>query len=210
MPYSEVSIVGYNANPPEDDGSAVTTNAVAWSKHTSKIGDPLKDAIESTQSNITTIIDAIESDISNLESNLYAPSGTLMLFQQTAAPTNWTKSATHNNKALRVVSGTASSGGSTAFTSVFTSRTISQANLPSVSLSSGSLSVSLSNATNVYRGTATTTILNGTGSSFTGIRQGGSNSTLTASVSGTVPLGGSDTAMDFAVQYVDIILASKD
>jgi hypothetical protein len=38
-----------------------------------------------------------------------------MLFAQTAAPTGWTKSTTHNDKALRVVSGTASSGGSTAF-----------------------------------------------------------------------------------------------
>jgi len=50
------------------------------------------------------------------------PSGTSMLFAQTTAPTNWTKSTTHNNKALRVVSGTASSGGSLAFTSAFTSR----------------------------------------------------------------------------------------
>lgn len=47
------------------------------------------------------------------------PSGTAMVFAQTAAPTGWTKSTTHNNKALRVVSGTAGSGGATAFTSVF-------------------------------------------------------------------------------------------
>ena len=54
------------------------------------------------------------------------PSGTTMLFQQSAAPTGWTKQTTHNNKALRVVSGTASSGGSVAFTTAFsTSRTVS-------------------------------------------------------------------------------------
>jgi hypothetical protein len=47
------------------------------------------------------------------------PSGTKMLFQQTAAPTGWTKDTTHNDKSLRVVSGTASSGGATAFTTVF-------------------------------------------------------------------------------------------
>jgi hypothetical protein len=46
-----------------------------------------------------------------------------MLFQQTAAPTGWTKITTHNNKALRVVNGTASSGGTTGFTTVFASRT---------------------------------------------------------------------------------------
>jgi hypothetical protein len=53
------------------------------------------------------------------------PSGTKMLFAQTAAPTGWTKDATHNNKALRVVSGTAGSGGSVAFTTAFASQAVS-------------------------------------------------------------------------------------
>ena len=44
------------------------------------------------------------------------PSGTKMLFNQTAAPTGWTKDATNNNdSALRVVTGTAGTGGSVAF-----------------------------------------------------------------------------------------------
>jgi hypothetical protein len=42
----------------------------------------------------------------------------VMLFQQTAAPTGWTKLTSHNDKALRVVSGAASSGGSNAFSTV--------------------------------------------------------------------------------------------
>jgi hypothetical protein len=46
-------------------------------------------------------------------------SATAMLFVQTSAPLGWTKSVTHNNKALRIVSGAAGSGGSDAFTSVF-------------------------------------------------------------------------------------------
>jgi hypothetical protein len=53
------------------------------------------------------------------------PSGTVMMFVQTAAPTGWTKSTTHNNKALRVVSGTAGSGGSVAFTTAFASQAVS-------------------------------------------------------------------------------------
>ncbi len=52
------------------------------------------------------------------------PSGTAMLFVQTAAPTGWTKQTTHNNKALRVVSGTAGSGGTVAFTTAFTSQAV--------------------------------------------------------------------------------------
>jgi hypothetical protein len=53
------------------------------------------------------------------------PAGTVMLFVQTAAPTGWTKSTTHDNKALRVVSGTASSGGTVAFTTAFASKSVS-------------------------------------------------------------------------------------
>lgn len=47
------------------------------------------------------------------------PSGTSMLFQQTAAPTGWTKSVAHNDKALRIVSGTVGAGGSVAFSTLF-------------------------------------------------------------------------------------------
>jgi hypothetical protein len=53
------------------------------------------------------------------------PSGTAMLFIQTSAPTGWTKSVTHDNKALRIVSGAASSGGSVAFTTAFASQSVS-------------------------------------------------------------------------------------
>jgi hypothetical protein len=52
-------------------------------------------------------------------------SGTAMLFQQTSAPTGWTKSTTHNDKALRVVSGTASSGGTTAFSTAMGTPSVS-------------------------------------------------------------------------------------
>jgi hypothetical protein len=51
------------------------------------------------------------------------PTGTKMLFQQTSAPTGWTKDTTHDNKALRVVSGTAGAGGSSSFTTAFANRT---------------------------------------------------------------------------------------
>jgi hypothetical protein len=47
------------------------------------------------------------------------PSGTRMFFQQSTAPVGWTKEATHNNKALRLVSGSVSSGGSQNFSTVF-------------------------------------------------------------------------------------------
>lgn len=53
------------------------------------------------------------------------PAGTKMLFIQSSAPTGWVKDTTHDNKALRIVSGAAGSGGSVSFTSAFTSQTVS-------------------------------------------------------------------------------------
>jgi hypothetical protein len=47
------------------------------------------------------------------------PSGTKMLFQQSSAPTGWTKDTAHNDKALRVVSGSVGSGGSHGFSARF-------------------------------------------------------------------------------------------
>ena len=63
-------------------------------------------------------------DSSSLPSNIVyglsgLPSGTKALFVQSAAPTGWTKDTSHDNKALRVVSGTVSSGGSDGFTTTF-------------------------------------------------------------------------------------------
>ena len=61
-----------------------------------------------------------------------------MLFYQSSAPTGWTKSTSHNNKALRVVSGSASSGGSNSFTSTFASRSVSVSGSGSASGTTGS------------------------------------------------------------------------
>lgn len=48
------------------------------------------------------------------------PSGTKMLFNQTAAPTSWTKDTTNNNdSAIRVVTGSVGTGGSDGFSSTF-------------------------------------------------------------------------------------------
>jgi len=52
------------------------------------------------------------------------PTGTSVSFPQTAAPTGWTKSTAHNNKAIRLVSGTASSGGTLTFDTVFASQSV--------------------------------------------------------------------------------------
>jgi len=128
--------------------------------------------------------------------------GTLMLFAQTAAPTGWTKSTTHNNKALRVVSGAAGSGGSVAFTTAFSSKTVSGtvggtaltvAQLPPHThpinfQSSNAGAINASVGAGQSSGTAT-------GST-------GDGETHTHSFTGT--------NIDLSVQYVDVIIAAKD
>jgi hypothetical protein len=54
------------------------------------------------------------------------PSGTVMIFKQTAAPTGWTKDTTAalNDSALRIVTGTVSTGGTVAFSTAFASQSV--------------------------------------------------------------------------------------
>ena len=152
------------------------------------------------------------------------PSGSLMLFQQTAAPTGWTKQTTHNDKSLRVVSGNAGSGGSTAFTSVFTNRGVPLAQ-HAHSGSTGGHSVDHS-----HGGVITTNIYDavqgedGPAGAIAGAAREGENDETRVYLPGNT--GGTSTnhshsfttdnagtagaSMDFAVQYVDLIIASKN
>jgi len=145
------------------------------------------------------------------------PAGTLMLFVQTTAPTGWSKNTTHNDKALRVVSGTVSSGGTTPFSSVFAARTIAQANLPAATLSvTGTTSSDGSHEHGVGANSASDTATTGAGTRLTSLLSGGTSQntaaagTHTHTVTGTTSALGSGTAIDFAVQYVDVIICGKD
>lgn len=63
---------------------------------------------------------ALQNAISAIVASIVSiPSATRMLFQQTAAPTGWTKDATINDRALRIVSGGVTQGGSVTFSATF-------------------------------------------------------------------------------------------
>lgn len=66
-------------------------------------------------------VDVIDDSAQWKGFSLELPSGTITIFSQTNAPTGWTKNTTHDNKAIRVVSGTVSTGGSSSFTNTFKS-----------------------------------------------------------------------------------------
>ena len=115
----------------------------------------------------------------------FAP-GTVMLFVQTAAPTGWTKSTTHDNKAVRVVSGSVTTGGTQAFTAVLNgtvgATTLTTAQMPS--------------HTHTGRNAFTSGV-------------GGGSQSSTAGDTGATGGGGSHThSMDVA--YVDVIIATKN
>jgi hypothetical protein len=158
------------------------------------------------------------------------PSGTAMLFAQTTAPTGWTKSTTHDNKALRVVSGAASSGGSVAFTTAFASQavtgtvasyTLTTADIPSHN-HSASTSVSDSGHTHTFGGVIVAGGSGGlaVGASYTG-NQTGTTGTGNANLSASTSIGNTGSSgghshgfsapsINLAVQYVDVIIATKN
>jgi hypothetical protein len=55
--YSTVTVSGYSANPPSDDGAQTASNQVKYSTTKVKIGDPLKTAIEAVNSGLVTFSD---------------------------------------------------------------------------------------------------------------------------------------------------------
>jgi len=71
-------------------------------------------------------------------------SGTVAVFNQTSAPTGWTKdTSNYDNSALRIVTGSASTGGSVDFTTAFASQTpTGSVSITSVSGSAGDTTLS--------------------------------------------------------------------
>lgn len=129
--------------------------------------------------------------------------GTVLLFYQAAAPTGWTQVTTQNNKALRVVSGTGGgTGGSVAFTTAFTSQsaggTVGATTLSTSQIPSHTHNVSGNRVQGI-----------GGGADY------GSGSGGNATSSGTGGGGSHDhtftgSSINLAVQYIDIIIASKN
>lgn len=52
--YSTVTVSGYNATPPSDDGTVSEDNKIKWSTIKTKLPDPLKTAIEAVDSRLQT------------------------------------------------------------------------------------------------------------------------------------------------------------
>ena len=159
------------------------------------------------------------------------PAGSLMLFQQSSAPTGWTKATAHDNKALRVVTGSASSGGSNTFAAAFN-------NNQTVSGTTSSTSVTITGSTAAHTLTISempahthteggTQEFGTTSSTSTGVRNtgnsspgnqfetqstggGGSHSHDVGTLAGGAHTHTFSDTFNLDVQYVDVIICSKD
>jgi hypothetical protein len=147
--------------------------------------------------------------------------GTVLIFAQTAAPTGWTKNTTTGNQhALRVVTGTAGTGGTVDFTTAFASKAVT--GTVSVSGSAGATTLTTPQIpSHTHNGFGSTSPPYGTGARVAapgattanvspgvtvGTGGGGSHShPLTISSSSF-----SGDAIDMAVRYIDVIRATKN
>lgn len=165
------------------------------------------------------------------------PSGTKMLFNQTSAPTGWTKDTTHNDKALRITNGTVGTGGTNSFSTSFASYTpagtnivtiaghaLSISEMPShkhsnvyVSVYQGNDDCAWTNDTDgmiggnsINRGRRTSNLNDGLGSEIEGMKTSNTGGGTEHTHSGSTSVFTGTESTQFAVQYVDVIIASKD
>jgi N-methylhydantoinase B/oxoprolinase/acetone carboxylase alpha subunit len=119
------------------------------------------------------------------------PTGTRMSFNQTAAPTGWTKDTTAaiNDSILRLVTGAVSSGGSTAFSTWNSSGTTGSYTLATADIPSHTHSINIGNTFGSGGGGG------GTGNITSGATGGGGSHSHTLSNN---------------IKYYDFIIASKN
>ncbi len=123
--------------------------------------------------------------------------GTKMLFRQTAAPTGWTKEMVHNDKTLRLTTGTITQAGSTAFSNVFGSGKTTGSASPG--------SASHSHQEQRYN--------SGAGTGLDVSAAGKSTSLSTLNMPSTVADGAGSShnhTLSLDVTWVDVIIAIKD
>lgn len=150
--------------------------------------------------NVATLsVDGDLQDSGLLVTDVGLEAGTVATFHQDGAPIGWTKNATHNNKAFRVVTGSVSTGGVTGFTSVFGSGKASAA----VTLTAAQSGLPSHNHTlpdNVSVQVGGGAMVKGTVGS----------STSTGVVAAASAVSGHAHNLTLDLLYVDLILATKD
>lgn len=140
-------------------------------------------------------ITQVNSDV--IDQNAVFVSGTRIGFQQTAAPTGWTKDTTAamNDSIMRIVTGSAGNGGSNAFSSYNGVTSVGATTLTTTQIPSHSHTVSVSSGGSI-------------GSQGLANNSAGGTTNLTSSSQGG---GGSHThSTSRDIKYYDFIIATKN
>ena len=190
------------------DGSVVPA-AIFYNNTSCELYNAGNKKFETTSGGVTVTgtctATAFSGDGSSLSGIASFPSGTKMLFYQTNAPTGWTKTTSGvNNVALRVVTGTAGSGGSNGFTNVFNT---------SVATSGGSVSnhtLSTSQIPSHNHSAATRKDPSWNTSFRTSDNPTGTLNTNNTGGGGSHNHGFSNPSLNLNVAYIDVIVATKD
>jgi hypothetical protein len=180
--------------------------AGAWPAGTSLVGPQGPQGIQGIQGPPGAVPEApTDGQVYGRSNSAWTPitgggvgAGTVMLFYQAAAPTGWTKLTTQNDKALRVVSGAGGvSGGTNAFSTVM-AQTVVGSDTPNITKLASH---------------------NHTDSGFTDfvfVATGGGGGYGPSTGLGSGPMaatGGSAShnhTIQMSIQYIDLILASKN
>lgn len=161
-----------------------------------------------------------------------------MLFQQSSAPTGWTKDTSHNDKALRVVSGAVGGGGSKGFSATFGRPRVSGSVSSRIGGRTGAHRLTVAEMpghTHGWSGSASFTQFTGHSADYDprprAIYYGSNNQQITQRRlqfrGGSAPTGGNQphshsagslsvssafhgSELDLRVRYLDVIVAVKD
>jgi hypothetical protein len=161
---------------------------------------------------VTVISDATNG--CRIASNEFG-SGTALPFHNSVAPSGWTKisNGDYENAAMRLTTGTVTTGGTSTFSDVMSSRTIARANIPLYTLPIGSLAISGNQSGGLARNLAQARDTFPAGSGAGGLAAllvtNVAWSDTTLSLTGGVSSGGSGTPLDFNIKYVEFAVATK-
>lgn len=204
-----------STNPAATDGLAQADDHMRLIKATILASFPnIAGAMTATH----TVLNGLDARVTAIENGVHAQ-GTKMLFQQSTAPTGWTKDTTHDDKALRVVTGTAGSGGTNAFstldaTAAGTVNTSVSGTVGGTAITNAQLPNNWYHKPNTPGGSLSDNYANFNYQAHHvdwityRIQGGGQTHTHSLSLTATSTFTGTANGLD--VQYVDVIIATKD
>jgi hypothetical protein len=203
-----VAVAGYLtfAQAGVQDGDTVTygisdgsNGEVGEGVYSASAGTLTRGPISSTNSNAAIGLSGTAQVFITPSHRHFFDQGTACLFQQSAAPTGWTKVTTYNDAALRVVSGSASSGGSNAFSTVMAQTTVGNTTLTAAQIPAHTHQ--LPYVQNLWSNVSSGTSYPNFGGSGTGVSATGTNTGGGAAHNHTITMN---------MLYVDVIIATKN